>query len=203
MRRGGRSTTRAFLVSALCQKKIRGSRLQERSLLAQARDAGCDALVFTVDMPVSRFRATATNRSGLAEARPGLRGALTAKSWQALMRPRVCSGTSAVRCRPSRGAWATSRPHTNGANHTGLEDFFFAWMRNNFDRRVTGARISDVRALLRVAGPRPSSKGFLDADDAVEARKSRRPRDSSRLRITGSATPKRCAFYQPVAVRLT
>ena len=56
-----------------------------RDLLAQARDAQCSALVFTVDMPVpgSRYR---DYRSGLAGA-PGLPGSVR-RAWQALMRPR-------------------------------------------------------------------------------------------------------------------
>ena len=128
-----------------------------RDLLAQARDAGCDALVFTVDMPVpgSRYR---DYRSGLAGA-SGPRGALR-RTWQALMRP----------------AWAwdvgvRGRPHGLGnvapilGNQTGLEDFF-AWMRNNFDPTVTWRDLDVVRSEWN--GPL-IIKGILDADDAVEA----------------------------------
>jgi L-lactate dehydrogenase (cytochrome) len=128
-----------------------------RDLLAQARDAGCAALVFTVDMavPGSRYR---DYRSGLAGA-AGLRGALR-RTWQGLMRP----------------SWAwdvgiRGRPHTLGnvapvlGRNTGLEDFF-AWMRNNFDPTVTWRDLEFVRSEWR--GPL-IVKGILDVDDALAA----------------------------------
>jgi L-lactate dehydrogenase (cytochrome) len=128
-----------------------------RDLLAQARDAECSALVFTVDMPVpgSRYR---DYRTGLAGA-AGLRGVLR-RSWQGLMRP----------------AWAwdvgiCGRPHTLGnvapvlGRNTGLEDFF-AWMRNNFDPTVTWRDLEFVRSEWR--GPL-IVKGILDVDDALAA----------------------------------
>ncbi len=69
-------------------------------LLAKAREAGCSALVFTVDMPVpgSRYRDV---RSGLAGA-PGLGGAFR----------RFGAG-----CAPSGWAWdvgVMGRPHVLG-----------------------------------------------------------------------------------------
>jgi L-lactate dehydrogenase (cytochrome) len=128
-----------------------------RDLLAQARDAECSALVFTVDMPVpgSRYR---DYRSGLAGA-AGVRGALR-RTWQGLMRP----------------AWAWNvgvcgRPHTLGnvapvlGRNTGLEDFF-AWMRNNFDPTVTWKDLEFVRSEWR--GPL-IVKGILDVEDALAA----------------------------------
>lgn len=128
-----------------------------RDLLAQARDAHCAALLFTVDMPVpgSRYR---DYRSGLAGA-PGLRGKVR-RTWQAVMRP----------------AWAWNvgirgRPHSLGnvapvlAGKTGLEDFF-AWMRNNFDPTVTWRDLEFVRAEWH--GPL-ILKGILDPDDAIAA----------------------------------
>ncbi len=126
-------------------------------LLAQARDAGCSALVFTVDMPVpgSRYRDI---RSGLAGA-PGLGGAVR-RVRQALARP----------------GWAwdvglRGRPHTLGnvapvlGSATGLEDFF-AWMRGNFDPRVTWRDLDFIRSIW--SGPL-IIKGILDVDDAVAA----------------------------------
>ncbi len=126
-------------------------------LLAQARQAGCSALVFTVDMPVpgSRYR---DYRSGLAGA-PGFAGGLR-RFGQALLRP----------------AWAwdvgvRGRPHALGnvapvlGDRTGLEDFF-AWMRNNFDPSVTWKDFEWVRAQWR--GPL-IVKGILDAEDARTA----------------------------------
>lgn len=128
-----------------------------RDLLAQARDANCSALVFTVDMPVpgSRYR---DYRSGLAGA-PGVRGSLR-RAWQALMRP----------------AWAwdvgiRGRPHSLGnvapvlGKNSGLEDFF-AWMRDNFDPTVTWRDLEFVRSEWR--GPL-IIKGILDAEDALTA----------------------------------
>ena len=128
-----------------------------RDLLAQAREAQCSALMFTVDMPVpgSRYR---DYRSGLAGA-PGLRGSLR-RAWQGLMRP----------------AWAWNvgirgRPHSLGnvapvlGRNTGLEDFF-AWMRNNFDPTVTWRDLQFVRSEWR--GPL-IVKGILDPQDAVAA----------------------------------
>jgi len=128
-----------------------------RDLLAQAREAQCSALVFTVDMPVpgSRYR---DYRSGLAGA-PGLRGRLR-RTWQGLLRP----------------AWAWNvgirgRPHSLGnvapvlGKNTGLEDFF-AWMRNNFDPTVTWRDLEFVRA--QWPGPL-IVKGILDSADATTA----------------------------------
>ncbi|SNS86698.1 L-lactate dehydrogenase (cytochrome) [Sphingomonas laterariae] len=128
-----------------------------RDLLAQARSAGCTALVFTVDMPVpgSRYR---DYRSGLAGA-PGLGGALR-RFGQALGRP--------------RWAWDVGicgRPHALGnvapvlGKNSGLEDFF-AWMRNNFDPSVTWKDLDFIRS--EWAGPL-IIKGVLDADDARAA----------------------------------
>lgn len=126
-------------------------------LMAQARDAGCSALVFTVDMPVpgSRYR---DYRSGLAGA-PGWRGDLR-RTWQAIKRP----------------AWAWDvgihgRPHQLGNvapvldHNTGLEDFF-AWMRNNFDPSVSWRDLDFIRQVWK--GPL-IIKGILDAEDAREA----------------------------------
>ena len=128
-----------------------------RDLLAQAREAGCSALVFTVDMPVpgSRYR---DYRSGLAGA-PGLAGALR----------RVVQGAF-------RPGWAWDvgihgRPHQLGnvapvlGKNTGLEDFF-AWMRNNFDPTVSWRDLDFIRS--EWTGPL-IIKGILDAEDALEA----------------------------------
>ncbi len=125
-----------------------------RDLLAKARDAGCSALIFTVDMPVpgSRYRDV---RSGLAGA-PGPLGDLR-RFFQAVVRP----------------GWAwdvglNGRPHVLGnvapvlKGNTGLEDFF-AWMRANFDPSVTWKDLEWVRA--NWDGPL-ILKGILDAEDA-------------------------------------
>jgi L-lactate dehydrogenase (cytochrome) len=123
-------------------------------LLAAAKDAGCSALMFTVDMPVpgSRYRDV---RSGLAGA-PGALGDLR-RFFQAAVKP--------------DWAWdvgINGRPHVLGnvapvlKGNTGLEDFF-AWMRNNFDPSVTWKDLEWVRA--NWDGPL-MLKGILDPDDA-------------------------------------
>ena len=123
-------------------------------LLAAAKDAGCSAVMFTVDMPVpgSRYRDV---RSGLAGA-PGALGDLR-RFFQALVRP--------------DWAWdvgLNGRPHVLGnvapvlKGNTGLEDFF-AWMRANFDPSVTWKDLEWVRASWD--GPL-MLKGVLDPDDA-------------------------------------
>jgi len=128
-----------------------------RDLLALAREAGCTALVFTVDMPVpgSRYR---DYRSGLAGA-AGLRGSFRRLA-QAVARP--------------QWAWDVGllgRPHTLGnvapvlKGKTGLEDFF-AWMRGNFDPSVSWADLDWIRESWD--GPL-LIKGVLDVEDARQA----------------------------------
>ena len=130
-----------------------------KDLLARAREAGCSALVFTVDMPVpgSRYR---DYRSGLAGA-PGLVGALR-RTTQAMLRP--------------RWAWDVGlmgRPHKLGnvapvlKGKSGIEDFF-AWMRENFDSSLTWRDLEFIRSAW--TGPF-IIKGILDPDDAREAAK--------------------------------
>jgi L-lactate dehydrogenase (cytochrome) len=126
------------------------------ALLDQATEAGCSALIFTVDMPVpgTRYR---DYRSGLAGA-PGGFGAIR-RFFQAVRRP----------------AWAwdvgvRGRPHHLGnvapvlAGNTGLEDFF-AWMRNNFDPGVSWHDLEFIRSRW----PGPLIKGILDPEDARRA----------------------------------
>ena len=128
-----------------------------KDLLAQAVEAKCSALVFTVDMPVpgTRYR---DYHSGLAGA-PGIGGAIR-RTWQGAMHP--------------RWAWdvgVMGRPHHLGnvapvlGSNTGLEDFF-AWMRNNFDPSVTWKDLDFVRNEWK--GPLVI-KGILDPDDARAA----------------------------------
>jgi L-lactate dehydrogenase (cytochrome) len=128
-----------------------------KDLMAQAREAGCSALVFTVDMPVpgTRYR---DYRTGLAGA-PGLRGAL----W------RVMQG--AVRPGWAWDVGLRGRPHALGnvapvlKGRTGIEDFF-AWMRGNFDPSIGWRDLDFIRAQWQ--GPL-IIKGLLDPEDAVEA----------------------------------
>jgi L-lactate dehydrogenase (cytochrome) len=128
-----------------------------RDLMAQAKEVGCSALIFTVDMPVpgSRYR---DYRSGLAGA-SGFRGSAR-RTLQAIRRP----------------AWAydvgvRGRPHQLGnvapvlGKNTGLEDFF-AWMRDNFDPTVSWKDIEFIRDSW--SGPLVI-KGILDVEDARAA----------------------------------
>ena len=128
-----------------------------KELMAQAREADCSALVFTVDMPVpgTRYR---DYRSGLAGA-PGLAGSMR-RMWQAVTHP--------------HWAWDVGvhgRPHSLGnvapvlGGNTGLEDFF-AWMRNNFDPTVSWRDLDFIRGEWR--GPL-IIKGILDREDALAA----------------------------------
>jgi L-lactate dehydrogenase (cytochrome) len=130
-----------------------------RALMAQAVANGCNALVFTVDMPVpgSRYR---DYHSGLAGS-PGLWGAVR-RTFQGAMKP----------------GWAwdvgvMGRPHVLGniapilKGRTGIEDFF-AWMRENFDPSISWSDIEFIRTEWK--GPL-ILKGILDADDAREAAK--------------------------------
>lgn len=128
-----------------------------RDLLEKAKLLGCSALVFTVDMPVpgSRYR---DYHSGLAGA-PGLAGALR-RAGQAMLHP--------------RWAWdvgVNGRPHQLGnvapvlGRNSGLEDFF-AWMRDNFDPRVSWRDLDFIRETWD--GPL-IIKGILDPEDARSA----------------------------------
>ena len=128
-----------------------------RELLAEAATLACDALVFTVDMPVpgTRYR---DQRSGLAGA-PGFLGACR-RVGQAVRRP----------------GWAwdvglLGRPHSLGnvapvlQGKSGLADFF-AWIGGNFDPTVTWRDLEWVRANWN--GPL-ILKGILDREDAEAA----------------------------------
>lgn len=128
-----------------------------RELLAQAREAQCPAIVFTVDMavPGSRYRDV---RSGLAGA-AGPLGAMR-RVMQAAMRPGWAWDV---------GLWG--RPHHLGniapllQGRTGLEDFF-AWMRANFDSSIHWRDLDFIRS--EWTGPL-ILKGILDPEDARQA----------------------------------
>lgn len=124
-----------------------------RDLLAQAREAGCGALIFTLDMQVPGIR--------YRDKHSGLSGG----HWSTAMRRAV----QAV----GRPHWAwdvgiRGRPHQLGnvapvlGRKSGLEDFIH-WMGKNFDPTVTWADLAWVRS----EWPGPLIlKGILDPDDA-------------------------------------
>lgn len=134
-----------------------------RELLARAKAAGSQALVFTVDLPTpgARYR----------DQRSGLSGA-SAAGWRGPLRRAM-----QIASRP-RWAWDVGlmgRPHTlgtlapvlAGSGSTGLEDFL-GWIRDNFDPSQTWRDLETLRADWD--GPL-IVKGILDADDAREARR--------------------------------
>lgn len=128
-----------------------------KEMLAIGREAGCSALLLTVDLPVSgsRYR---DMRSGLS-APAGLPASFR-RFCQSVLRP----------------GWAwdvgiNGRPHTLGnlepvlGAKTGLEDYF-GWIGANFDPSISWADLAWVRK--HWAGP-ILIKGILDPDDAREA----------------------------------
>jgi L-lactate dehydrogenase (cytochrome) len=126
-------------------------------LLAQANDAACPVLVFTVDMPMPGRRRR-DHRSGLAGA-PGAVGAMR-RIAQAITRPGWAMGVGLA-----------GGPHHLGnvapvlAGRTGLDDFM-NWMGVNFDPSVGWADLDWVRA--RWSGP-IVVKGVLEPADAEAA----------------------------------
>ena len=128
-------------------------------LLGHAKQAGCSALVFTVDMPVpgSRYR---DYRSGLAGEKP-LTGTM-----RRFMQAAMCPGW----------AWDVGlmgKPHQLGniapllGKNSGMDDFM-AWMTRNFDPTVTWNDLDFIRE--NWDGP-IIIKGILDPDDAIAASK--------------------------------
>lgn len=128
-----------------------------KDLLAQARAAGCSALVFTVDMPVpgSRYR---DYRTGLAGA-PGIKGS----AWRAMQAAGKPAWAWDVGLRGAPHHLGNVAPMLKG--RTGIEDFF-AWMRANFDPAIDWHDLQFIRD--EWAGPL-IIKGILDPEDAREA----------------------------------
>jgi L-lactate dehydrogenase (cytochrome) len=128
-----------------------------REMLARARAAGTDTLLFTVDMPVpsTRYR----------DMRSGLSGG---SLWQ-----RKLTRVGQVMTKP-HWAWDVGlmgRPHNLGniapvlGENAGIDDFW-AWLGSNFDPTVTWADIDRIRAEWP---GRFIIKGILDAEDAKTA----------------------------------
>ncbi|MFS8607891.1 MAG: L-lactate dehydrogenase [Gammaproteobacteria bacterium] len=128
-----------------------------RDLIDRATEAGCSAMLFTVDMPVPGIRYR-DFKSGMA----GVSGfGVAARRWlQALAKPRWAYDVGL------RG-----RPHTLGnlipvlGRQSGLEDYI-GWLGRNFDPTVTWKDLDWIRARWN----RPLIiKGILDPEDAVRA----------------------------------
>jgi L-lactate dehydrogenase (cytochrome) len=125
-----------------------------RTLIQQAKAAGCGALIFTVDMPTpgARYRDAHSGMSGPYASLRRFAQALTHPAW----------------------AWdvgLNGRPHHLGniapvlGASSGLEDFI-GWMARNFDPTVTWRDIGWIRD--QWDGPL-IIKGILDPQDAREA----------------------------------
>lgn len=128
-----------------------------REMLARAKAAGSDTLLFTVDMPVpaTRYR---DMRSGLSSGSM-LQRKIT-RAGQVLTRP--------------HWAWDVGllgRPHTLGniapvlGDNAGIDEFW-SWLAQNFDPTVTWADIDRIRAEW---DGKFVIKGILDPDDAKQA----------------------------------
>ena len=128
-----------------------------KEMLAIGREAGCSALLLTVDLPVSgsRYRDVRSGLSVPASARASFR-----RFCQSVVKP--------------RWAWSVGiqgRPHSLGnlepvlGAKTGLEDYF-GWIADNFDPSITWADLAWVRD--HWSGP-IIIKGILDPDDARDA----------------------------------
>lgn len=128
-----------------------------RDMLARAKAAGTNTLLFTVDMPVpaTRYR---DMRSGLSGGSL-LQRKLT-RIGQVLTKPRWAWDV---------GLWG--RPHNLGniapilGENAGIDEFW-SWLGNNFDPTVTWADIDRIRAEW---DGNFIIKGILDADDAKQA----------------------------------
>jgi len=125
-----------------------------RDLLDCAAAAGCSALVFTVDMPLTGVRYR-DYHSGLAGAM-GFRGQLR-RLGQALAHP--------------RWAWEVGlcgRPHSLGnllpvlGENSGLDDYF-GWVARNFDPAITWEDVAWVRERWKGT---LIIKGIQDPEDA-------------------------------------
>ncbi len=128
-----------------------------KAMIARAQEAGCKALVFTVDMPVPGVRYR-DMRSGLSAGGPIARR--LKRLGQALARPGWVWDVGLL-----------GRPHTLGhvasalGERTGIEEYW-GWAGRNFDPTVTWKDIAAIRELWK--GPL-IVKGILDPDDARAA----------------------------------
>lgn len=128
-----------------------------KDMLAIGREAGCSALLLTVDLPVSgsRYRDVRSGLSVPASARASFR--------------RFCQ--SALKPGWAWNVGLRGRPHSLGnlapvlGAKTGLEDYF-GWIGANFDPSITW----DDLAWVRQQWPGPIViKGILDPEDARAA----------------------------------
>jgi len=128
-----------------------------REILARAKAAGTDTLLFTVDMPVpaTRYR---DMRSGLSSG--------------SILQRKITRARHVLTC--PHWAWDVGlfgRPHTLGniapvlGDNAGIDEFW-SWLANNFDPTVTWADIDRIRAEWDGTFV---IKGILDPEDAKQA----------------------------------
>lgn len=127
-----------------------------RDLLGQAWQAGCRALVLTVDLPIPGMRHRDT-RNGLGAS--GLRATLL-RMHQVLMRPNWLWNVAL------RGGPLTFGNLSNVVPGARNLDAFKAWVDAQFDPGVTWADIAWLRQHWQ---GKLILKGILDADDARQA----------------------------------
>jgi L-lactate dehydrogenase (cytochrome) len=126
-------------------------------LIDRANEAGCSAMLFTVDMPVPGIR--------YRDFKSGLAGS---SGWTAAAR-RVVQALGKPRWAYDVGL--RGRPHSLGnllpvlGKNSGLEDYI-GWLGRNFDPSVTWKDLEWIRAKWK--GPL-LIKGILDAEDARQA----------------------------------
>ena len=124
-------------------------------MIARAKEAGCGALLLTVDLPVAGTR--------YRDFRAGISGSMRgpgARTWQVMQRP-DWAWDVAIHGRPLTMGNLESLLGSNAV----LADLM-AWVANNFDATVTWKDIDWIRSQWN--GPL-IVKGILDPDDAREA----------------------------------
>lgn len=128
-----------------------------KAMLARAKEAGCKAMLFTVDMPVPGIRYR-DMRSGLSAGGPIARR--LKRFGQALARPGWAWDVGLL-----GGPLTLGHVVSALGGKAGIEEFW-AWAGRNFDPTVTWKDIAAIRELWD--GPL-IVKGILDPDDANAA----------------------------------
>lgn len=130
-----------------------------RDMMAQAVEAGCSTLLFTVDLPVAGIR-----YRDIRSAQVGASGISTdlTRAWQSLLHPRWLWDVG-VHGRPLTLGNVARQMDGRGA----MSDVF-GWISANFDPGISWRDLDFIRSEWR--GPLVL-KGILDVEDAKEAAK--------------------------------
>jgi L-lactate dehydrogenase (cytochrome) len=128
-----------------------------RHMMAQAVEAGCSALFFTVDLPVAgtRYRDIRSSQVGASGA-----ASAAARGWQSLTHPRWLWDVG-IRGRP-----LTLGNVARQMGGRGAMDDVFGWISDNFDPGISWRDLDFIRSEWN--GPLVL-KGILDVEDAKEA----------------------------------